>query len=89
MKSFSIKIVPQVPCSFDSVVTYSIVYVYKNHSFPTTLETVPKTKRPWQPMAVAQVQRLKAMAFIIAIKHYFMHPQNEIFSDDFSKKRCD
>lgn len=87
MKSLSIKIVPQVPCSFDSVVTYSIVYVYKNHSFPTTLETVPKTNRPWQPLAVAQVQRLRALA--ITIKHYFMHPQNEIFSDDFSKKHCD
>lgn len=87
MKSLSIKIVPQVPCSFDSVVIYSIVYVYKNHYFPTTLETVPNTNRPWQPLAVAQVQRLRAMA--ITIKHYFMHPQNEIFSDDFSKKRCD
>lgn len=51
MKSFSMKIVPQVPCSFDSVVTYSIVYEYKNYYFPTILEKYQKLiglGNPWQ-----------------------------------------
>lgn len=67
MNSSSIKIVPQVPCCCDSVVTYCI-FIQKPIA---TLEKVPKTKRP------------------ITIKHYFMHPQNEIFFYDFSKKHCD